>query len=144
MDLKDLKQEWDKLEPEKKALIGLGIIVFVIVIYALNPFHSDPNMRVVQGQPTDVQPVTSAPPVTTSNNSTNNTTLNNGTFQIAAEVAKNIATGANPGFTAGNPTQGNVTVNSTVFYVWIVPMTQGSISKNVYVDLSTGMIVKTT
>ncbi len=143
MDLKDLKQEWDKLEPEKKALIGLGIIVFVIVIYVFNPFHSSPDVQVVQDQPTDIQPVTSLPPAVTSNNSTNTTnmTANNGTFQIAADVAKNIALGANPGFTADNPTQGNVTINNTVVQVWIVPIRQGAVSKNIYVDLSSGAIV---
>lgn len=134
----DLGPEW-----EKKALIAVGVIVFVIIIYAFNPFHSDPNMQVVQGQPTDTQPVTSAPPAVTSNNSTNttNTTVGNGTFQISADVAKNIAAGANPGFTAGAPTQGNVTINNTVTQVWIVPLTQGAISKKIYVDLSTGNIV---
>lgn len=134
----DLEPGW-----EKKALIIVGIVVLIIAVYAFNPFHGNPDAQVIQDQPTDTQPATPVPPTVISNNSTaNNTTLNNGTFQIAADVAKNIALGANPGFTAGTPTQGNITVNNTLYYVWIVPMTQGSISKNVYVDLSTGMIVK--
>lgn len=145
MDL-DLKQEWEKLEPEKKVLIGLGIIVFVIIIYAFNPFHGNSNAPVVQGQPTDTSTVTPTSPVVTPSNSTvsNNTTstnTTNETFQISADVAKNIATGANPGYTAGQPTQGTVTINNTVVSVWVVPLTQGVISKSIYVDPKTGMIV---
>jgi hypothetical protein len=139
MDL-DLKPGW-----EKKALILLGIVVVITLIYAFNPFYSNPDVQVVQDQAADNAVTTPAAPVVTSNNSTtNNTTVNttnNGTFQISADVAKNIALGANPGYTAGQPAQGNVTINSSVFSVWIVPITQASISKKVYVDLSTGTIV---
>lgn len=138
MDL-NLKPGW-----EKKALLILGIFFIIIIVYAFNPFQSNSNVQVVEDQPTDTASVaTPAPPVVTSNNSTDNTTSNatNGTFQISADVAKNIATGANQGYTAGQPTQGNVTVNNTVVSVWIVPITQGSISKKIYVDMSTGTIV---
>jgi len=135
----DLKPGW-----EKKALIVVGIVILIIVIYAFNPFYNNPDVQAVQGQPTDTPVTTSAPPAVTSNNSTDNTTSNatgNGTFQISADVAKNIALGANPGYTAGQPTQGNVTINSTAVSVWIVPLTQGSQSKKVYVDSATGVIV---
>jgi hypothetical protein len=135
----DLKPGW-----EKKALIILSIVFIIIVIYAFNPFHSDSNVQEVQNQPVDTAVTTPAAPVVTSNNSTDNNTVNttnNGTFQISADVAKNIATGANPGYTAGQPTQGNVTINNSVFSVWIVPITQASISKKIYVDISTGTII---
>ena len=136
MDL-DLKPGW-----EKKALIVLGIVVVITLIYAFNPFYSNPDVQVVQDQSTDAAVAAPAAPVVASNNSTdNNTTLNSGTFQISADVAKNIAAGANPGYTAGQPTQGNVTINNTAFSVWIVPITQASISKKIYVDISTGTII---
>lgn len=139
MDL-DLKPGW-----EKKALIILGITVFIILIYAFNPFGSNADVYTAPDQTQDVQPVTSAPSPVVSNASDNNTTVNttsnNSTFQISADVAKNIATGANPGYTAGQPTPGNVTINSTMFSVWIVPITQGSLSKNIYIDMSNGTIV---
>lgn len=135
MDL-DLQPGW-----ERKALILIGIIVLIIIIYAFNPFQSSSNVQLVQDQPTDTATVsTSTAPVATVNNSTTNTT-NETTFQISADVAKNIAAGANPGYTAGQPTQGNVTINNTVFSVWVVPITQASLSKRVYVDMSTGTII---
>ena len=134
----DLKPGW-----EKKALIIIGIIFIILVIYAYNPFKSTPNVEIAN-QTTDAAVTTPAPPVVISDNSTNNTSITNetnGTFQISADVAKNIASGANPGYTAGQPTQGNVTINNSVFSVWIVPITQASISKKIYVDISTGTII---
>ncbi len=139
MDL-DLEPGW-----ERKALVVLGIIVLIIIVYAFNPFHSNSDVQIASDQPTDAPVVTpTAPAVTANNSTTNNSTdnvTNSSTFQISADVAKNIAAGANPGYTAGQPTQGNVTINSTVMAVWIVPLTQGSTSKKVYVDLSTGTVV---
>jgi hypothetical protein len=135
----DLKPGW-----EKKALIILSIVFIIIVIYAFNPFHSDSNVQEVQNQPVDTAVTTPAAPAVTPDNSTNNTSITNetnGTFQISADVAKNIAAGANPGYTAGQPTQGNVTINNSIFSVWIVPITQGATSKKIYVDLATGTIV---
>ena len=150
MDLDTIKREWKKLETEKKALVLLGIVVFAVLIYAFNPFHSTSDIQYVQG-PTESPATTSTPPVVTSNNSTvsNNTSstnITNGTnvtSQISSDVAKNIAAGANPGFTAGQPTQGTVIVNNTVVSVWIVPITNNmAVSKTVYVDSTTGMIVQ--
>ena len=140
MDL-DLKPGW-----ERKALIVLGIVVLIIIVYAFNPFHGNSDVQVDSDQPADSAVVTpTAPAPVVSNNSTvNNSTANvtnNSTFQISADVAKNIAAGANPGYTAGQPTQGNVSINNSAMAVWIVPLTQGSLSKRVYVDLATGTIV---
>ena len=138
----NLKPGW-----EKKGLIVLGIIFIIIIIYAFNPFYGSPDAKSQdQAVTADNGVVTPAPPVVTSNNSTtNNTTANNttnnGTFQISADVAKNIAAGAYPGYTAGQPTQGNVTVNNTLHSVWIVPITQASLTKKVYVDIATGTVV---
>lgn len=138
MDL-DLKPGW-----EKKALIVLGIIVFIIIIYAFNPFQGSANVEVQNGT-VDAPVAAPVPQVETPDNSTaNNTTAvntTNTTFQISADVAKNIATGANPGFTAGEPTQGTVNINNTVVSVWIVPLTQSALSKKIYVDSTTGIIV---
>ena len=136
----DLEPGW-----EKKALIVLGIIVVIVVVYAFNPFHGNSEVK-YSNDSVDNAVTTPAPQVVASNNSTaNNTTVNttsnNGTFQISADVAKNIAVGANPGYTAGQPTQGNVNINNSVLSVWIVPITQGATSKKIYVDLSTGTIV---
>ena len=134
----DLEPGW-----EKKALIVLGIIFVIIAVYAFNPFHSNSNVEIQNGT-VDSGVITPAAPVATTGNSTANTTNNtttNGTFQISADVAKNIASGAYPGYTAGQPTQGNVTINNTLYSVWIVPVTQASITKKVYVDLSTGTVV---
>lgn len=135
----DLEPGW-----EKKALIVLGIIFVIIAVYAFNPFHSNSNVEYQNGT-ADNGVVTPTAPVATGNSTANNTTANNttnnGTFQISADVAKNIASGAYPGYTAGQPTQGNVTINNTLYSVWIVPVTQASITKKVYVDLSTGTVV---
>ena len=132
----DLEPGW-----EKKALIVLGIIFVIIAVYAFNPFHSNSDIEYQNGT-ADNGVITPAPVATTgnstANNTTNNNTTTNGTFQISADVAKNIASGAYPGYTAGQPTQGNVTINNTLYSVWIVPVTQASITKKVYVDLSTG------
>lgn len=134
----DLEPGW-----EKKALIVLGIIFVIIAVYAFNPFHSNSDVKYENGT-ADNGAVTPAPVATTGNSTANNTTVNttnNSTFQISADVAKNIASGAYPGYTAGQPTQGNVTINNTLYSVWIVPVTQASITKKVYVDLSTGTVV---
>ncbi len=135
----DLEPGW-----EKKALIVLGIIFVIIAVYAFNPFHSNSDVKYQNGT-SDNGVVTPTAPVatgnSTANNTTTNNTTNNGTFQISADVAKNIASGAYPGYTAGQPTQGNVTINNTLYSVWIVPVTQASITKKVYVDLSTGTVV---
>lgn len=135
----DLEPGW-----EKKALIIIGIIFIILVVYAYNPFKSTPNVE-IDNQTADTAVATPAPAVTSNNpvanNTTNITNGTNGTFQISADVAKNIAAGANPGYTVGQPIQGNVTINNTVTSVWIVPITQGAISKKIYVDLSTGTIV---
>ena len=142
MDL-DLKPGW-----EKKALIILAVITVIVVVYAYGPFNGNARAEVVNN--TSEAPVTEptpvpSPEVATSNNSTSNITNvttygSNGTYQITADQAKKIATES--GFTAGEPTKGNIMVNNNNIAVWIVPLMKGStVSKRVYVDGATGVIV---
>lgn len=142
MDL-DLQPGW-----EKKALIILGVIVFIILVYAFNPFNH-PNV-ITDNNTTDISPapaVTPAAPVVAPNNSSNftkNITNVTGNFKITSDQAKKIVTDANPGFTAGQPTQGNIMINNVTTPVWIVPlMSGGTVTKRIYVDASTGIIVGT-
>lgn len=136
---------------EKKALIVLGILTLIIVIYAYNPFQSTGDVE-VQNQTTETTetPVeTPAPQPAVSDNTTSDNTTNinitnetNGTFQISADEAKKIVTTSNSGYTAGEPTQGTVTINNNAISVWIVPLMKNNIvSKKVYVDATSGTIV---
>jgi len=140
------------LEPgwEKKALIVLAVIVLIIGIYALNPFKSSPNVEVQNGAQNNPISTPNQAPVAPNNNNTSNNTTNviitngsNGTFQISADQAKQIALNAYPGYNAGQPTQGTVTLNNNAISVWIVPISKGTESKEVYVDSKTAIIVGT-
>ncbi|MBI5680748.1 MAG: peptidase [Methanobacterium sp.] len=129
----DLEPGW-----EKKALIVLGIITVIIVIYAFNPFAGTPNVQ-IQNQTPETPAVTPPPAVVTPNNTTANrtnvniTTNGTGTFQITAEQAKKIA--AESGYITGEPIKGIY----NVINVWIVPlMKNNKIVKNVYIDASNG------
>ena len=140
MDI-DLQPGW-----EKKALIILGVIVVIIIVYAFNPFNH-PNV-VTDNNTTDISPApTPSQPPANPNNTTNftkNLTNASGNFTISADQAKRIVAQANPGFNTGEPTQGSVTINNVTTSVWIVPLVNGTIvTKNIYVDASTGNIVGT-
>jgi len=143
MDL-DLEPGW-----EKKALIILGVIVVIIAAYVFNPF-SHPNV-VMDNNTTNVSQAPVSPPAAptvapnnTTSNFTTNITNTSGNFKISADQAKKIVTDANPGFTVGQPTQGNIMINNVTTAVWIVPLMSGStVTKNIYVDASTGIIVGT-
>ncbi|MGC9516091.1 MAG: PepSY domain-containing protein [Methanomicrobiales archaeon] len=132
----DLDLTW-----EKKALIVVGVITLIILIYAYGPFQVTPEVK-INNQTEEPQPVQTMPfPQPTSNNSTNNT---NGTdnFKITKEQAQRIA--EEPGFTTGDPSQGTVTINNKEVSVWIVPLLKnGNIEKEVYVDAENGNIVGT-
>ncbi len=141
MDI-DLGDGW-----EKKALIVVAVVVFMLVAYAYNPFQAKttetfPNQT---SQPSNA-PVTPSPVV--SNNSTNTTNSSNNSsnhFLISAAQAKSIAMGQNPGYTASEPIQGTIVLNQTTVAVWIVPLSKfGQPSKTVYVDVNTGKVVNTT
>ena len=134
---------WD-LDGKKKALIVIVVIAFIVVLYANNPFKSHPNVTVDNNTTAAPAPVTTptenvAPSTNTSNNT--NITINNTNFTISGDQAKQLVLTANPGYSAGTPTKGNITLNNNNYAVWIVPLTQGSKSKNVYVNAGSGVIL---
>jgi hypothetical protein len=135
----DLKEGW-----EKKALIGVGVVILLIIIYAyFVPFTGTPDKVLpTQTAPAQIVPVPFAQPTannTTANNSTNVTYLN-------SEQAKNIALNANPGYTAGSVTQQNVQINGTSYTTWKVELTKTNPSSKltVIVDAVSGRILQTT
>ena len=142
MDL-DLEPGW-----EKKALIILGVIVVIIIAYAFNPFNH-PAVVTDNNTTTDNSPAPVAPPAptvapNTTSNFTTNITNTSANFKLSADQAKKIVTDANSGFTAGQPTQANIMINNVTTAVWIVPLMSGNtVTKNIYVDASTGIIVGT-
>ncbi|GAB4316303.1 MAG: hypothetical protein Kow0019_16870 [Methanobacteriaceae archaeon] len=125
---------------EKKALIVLGFITLIIIIYAYNPFQSTPEVQIVNQteQPSTVQTMPFPQP-----NSTNNTNETNNTdFKITKEQAQRIA--EEPGYTTGEPTQGTININNKEVPVWIVPLSKNDrVEKEVYVDAENGSIVAT-
>ena len=129
---------------EKKALIIIVVIALIVVVYANNPFKSNPTLNSDNNTTAPPAPVTQPTQnVIPVNNTTNNNNITNNstTFTITSDQAKQIVTTANPGYTVGTPTKGNITLNNNNFAVWIVPLTQGSKSKNVYVNAGSGVIV---
>lgn len=137
MDLpQDLPPRW-----EKKALIVVGVIFVGLVIYSFNPFVGTPtNNTTVEQQPSE--PTVVPFPQTPKANSTTNNSSTNSSFKISSDNAKNIASQANPGYTAGNPMQGSIVVNGTTYLVWIVSLSQqNAVSKTIYIDGNTGVIV---
>ncbi|BDZ68437.1 PepSY domain-containing protein [Methanobacterium ferruginis] len=129
---------------ENKALIIVGVVVLIILVYAFNPFQAKANIT-ENNDSAVVAPTTSVPvtqPDTSTLNSSNSTnTSGNSTFMISADQAKQIALQGNIGYTAGDPLQGTIVVNQTTVVVWIVPLSKGSQIKNVYVDVNTGKII---
>jgi len=137
----DLKDGW-----EKKALIGLGVVVVLIIIYAyFVPFSGTPdnNTSYNQAVPAQVVPVPYSQPII--NNSTSNSTSINGSYNLTSDQAKNIALNANHGYTVATITQGNIVINGTTYSVWIVAISQTNApSKTVFVDAASGKILQTT
>ena len=137
----DLGEGW-----EKKALIIVAVVVFMLVAYAYNPFQSKAN--VTTSNQSYTPPATSSPVSQTpvaSNNSSNSSSNANNNFLISSAQAKNIAINANPGYKASDPMQGTIVINQTTIAVWMVPISKiTQPSKTVYVDVNTGKIVNTT
>lgn len=129
---------------ENKALIIVGVVVLIILVYAFNPFQAKANITENNDSavvaPTTSVPVTQ-PDTSTLNYSNSTNTSGNSTFMISADQAKQIALQGNIGYTAGDPLQGTIVVNQTTVVVWIVPLSKGSQIKNVYVDVNTGKII---
>jgi hypothetical protein len=134
----DLKEGW-----ERKALIALGVIILIIIVYAyVNPFSGAPDNSTQQAQitPAQVTPLTYS--TTSNNNSTGNNSTINGNFTLSAAQAQSIAQNAFPGYSIGSPTQGNVVVNGTAHSVWIVSVRNNTVSRTLFVDASTGTIIQ--
>lgn len=136
MDIPELPEGW-----EKKALIALGVLILILVIYAYNPFGGKSNVSVQNQNPETIVPVPF--PQKNTNTSTNNSSIpGNATFKITVDQAKSIATKARPGYDVGQPIQGSVLVNNTNYNVWIVPLSKNNVvSKTIYIDGNTGIIV---
>jgi uncharacterized membrane protein YkoI len=144
----DIKDKWNNLTREKQALIGLAVIVLIVIIYAYHPFVGTTSNNTTQvQQSTQPTTVTTVPFTQSGSNNTtvSNNTTGNGTSQITAEQAKNIATQSMPGYTAEEPTQGSINVDGASTSVWIVPLSKNNaVSKTLYIDANTGKIVQQT
>ena len=130
----DLKEGW-----ERKALIALGAVIFIIIIYAyINPFSgtADNSKQQLQISPTPATPLTYS--TVSTNNSTGNNSTINGNFTVTKAQALSIAQTAFPGYQFGSPTQGNVDINGTAHSVWIVSAN----NKTLFVDASFGTIIQ--
>lgn len=115
IDLEDLPDGW-----ERKTLLIIGVVFIVTVIYALHPFQaSAPNNT---SNATTPQTTTYAPLNQPQINDTSNNSSTSNSTNLTVDQAKNIAQQSYPGFTAGQPVQGSVTVNSTNHNVWIIPL----------------------
>lgn len=133
----DLPQNW-----EKKALIVVGVVLIVIVIYSFNPFPATPtNTTTVEQAPSG--PTVVPFPKKDNSNSTDNNTSTNSSFKITADDAKRIAEQANPGYTVDATTPETEPINGTNYFVYIVTLTkENEVSKTIYIDADTGIIVK--
>ncbi|HEY0196291.1 MAG TPA: PepSY domain-containing protein [Methanobacterium sp.] len=131
----DLPDNW-----EKKALIVVGFVFVLTVIYSFNPFPATPTNNTTIEQSTSGPTVIPFPKKDKTNNTTDPT--NNSSFKITEEDAKRIAGQSNPDYTVGTPMQGSINVNSTNYFVWIVSLTKDNeASKTIYIDADTGNIV---
>jgi len=135
----DLGDGW-----EKKALIVVAVVVVLLLIYIFNPITPQPDAEFnntslsspsIINMPFDQ----STGNTTNPNNSTSNVTT------LTSEQAKNIAIQARPGYNAGDPVQETIVIDGITIAVWKVPLTKtGSTSKTLYIDLTSGRIVKET
>lgn len=135
----DLKEGW-----EEKALIGVGIIVLIIIVYAyFVPFSGTPDNITQTNQQTPAQVVPVPYVIPAANNSTSNNSTNNGNSTLTVQQAQNIAHNAYPNYSIGTPSfQNNININGTTYSAWVVPITLNGTSKTVYID-NTGRIIQT-
>lgn len=148
---------------EQKALIGVGVIVLIILIYAYAPWNSsetiidntttavvddvpaqsnNPSYAPVnqESQNTDEQSVNPDTSSSTDNNTNTTSTNQEKTNQINTLQAKEIA--AQDGLTAGSPRSGTFKQGNENIPVWIVPLSENNIViREVYIDKSTGEIL---
>jgi hypothetical protein len=124
---------------EQKALIGVGVIVVIILIYAYGPFNSTPEANVMNDTSVPVSNPQLLPVNSPSGNNSSNTNV---TVNITAQKAKEIA--ALQGYVTGTPAPGSIVINNQTVFVWIVPLSLNSkLAKEVYVDKTNGNIVAT-
>lgn len=124
---------------EQKALIGVGVVVVIILIYAYGPFNGTPVVNVTNDTSA---PISNPQLVPVNSPSGNNSSNSNVTVNITAQKAKEIA--SLPGYVTGTPTSGSIVINNQTVSVWIVPLSlNGKLAKEVYVDKTNGNIVAT-
>ncbi len=131
----DLKEGW-----EKKALIGLGAVVVIIILYSYFAPNTGTPDNITQPQVTSTGSVTPVTFVSPSNNNSTNSTIN-GNFTLTAAQAQQIATNANPGYTISSTNQANIAINGTQYSAWILSMSNGTSSKTVYINAANGNIL---
>ena len=133
----DLKDGW-----EKKALLGVGVIILIIIFYAyFIPYYGtpEPSLQTNQVSTTPAAPLPYYVPAV--NNSTSNNSTTSGNFTLTADQAKNIALNAFPNYIIGAPTfQNNLNINGTIYSAWVIPVTLNGTSKTVYIDNSGSII----
>ncbi|HOI71449.1 MAG TPA: PepSY domain-containing protein [Methanobacterium sp.] len=130
----DLPEDW-----EKKALIVVGAIFILTVIYSFNPFVGTPANNTTMEEAPNGPTIIPFPENERKNDTDNNSTDS----KITEDDAKRIAEQAYPDYTVGTPSQGSINVNDTTYFVWIVPLTKdNSASKTIYIDVDNGNIVK--
>jgi len=132
--------DWDfrDLSWEQRALIGIGVITLVVLLYAYNPFAPRPSGNVTN----DIAPAIAPQPVPVNDQSSNNSTNSTpeGNFTISKEQAKLIA--KESGYKTGDPRAGTIMINNQNVSVWIVPLyINDKMAKEVYVNSITGVIV---
>ena len=137
--------DWDlrNLTWEQKALLGLGVVTLIILIFVFGSFNNpSPTLNSTNQTyiPVTPQPVPVNPPTNGSNGSNNSS--DNGNITITRDQAKEIA--AEAGYEVGEPTLENINVNDQSVQVWKVPLLRNDvIEKEVYVDTTNGKIVAT-
>ncbi|WJI08748.1 PepSY domain-containing protein [Methanobacterium sp. CWC-01] len=136
----DLGDGW-----EKKALIVVAVVVVLLLIYVFNPITPQPDAE-FNNTSLSTPSIINMPYDQSTGNTTNPANgTSNVTVQLTAEQAKNIAIQARPGYTAGDPVQETIVIDGITIAVWKVPLSKlGSTSKTLYIDLTSGRIVKET
>jgi hypothetical protein len=118
----------------------VGVVFIISVIYAFNPFQWGTAPNDTQNvTPTQTVTYTHSQPQVVNNSS--NSSATNLTSNLTAVQATNIAMQNNPGYNVGQPIQGSVMVNNTNHNVWIIPLSLNGMSKTIYIDTNTGLIV---
>jgi hypothetical protein len=136
----DLGDGW-----EKKALIVVAVVVLLLLLYVFNPITPQADSEFNDTSSLAPSIINMPYDQSTGNTTNTNNGTSNVTTQLTAEQAKNIAIQARPGYNAGDPVQETIVINGITIAVWKVPLTKtGSTPKTLYIDLTSGRIVKET